>query len=1540
MNKPFPGTPRYELPQHDRGHPGPAGATAETPAASPLPRLRFPVLLLGLVLAVLLPALALGGAAAWQAVAGHQATAKGRLLDTARALALAADREIGAYRSAMAALAGSGTLDGPQPALDKFETEARRAAAVLGTSVILLDSASMRQLVNTALPPGRPVGDVSAGDFRSVTETGRPLVTDLVVGAVSRRPVVGIAVPVVRDGRIPFVLAARLEPERLHHLLAAQGLPEGAFAAVADSRNVLVARSDALHERVLGQPVPPENARFIEGREGGTYRGVAVDGVERVFGFGKLDAAPGWTVFIAQPAAAFDAAWRWPLLALAAGGLLALALGGASALFAARSVLVPVRRLSGHARALAWGAAAEAPAASAAAIPPAAVAELETLRRGFVEAEAAVAFREAAVAESEARFRAMADNIPQLAWMARPDGWIFWYNRRWHDYTGTALEEMQGWGWRTVHHPDHVGRVAAHFRRCVEAGEPWEDTFPLRGADGAYRWFLSRAEPVRDAGGRVRLWFGTNTDVTERRAAEVALAESSRRLRSVLDNLFAFVGVLAPDGTLLEANRAPLDAAGIAIEDVRGKPFWECVWWAHDPAEAARVREAVARAAAGEPSRFDAVVRMAGDSRMAIDFQIAPLRDAEGRIVNLIPSATDITARVAAQASLRDQEAYLRSVLDASNDCLKVVERDGTLSFMNANGRCLMEIDDGFAIEGREWADLWPEANRAQVCEAVAAALSGRPARFEALCPTPLGTPKWWDVAVAPVRDAEGRVARLVATSRDVSLRKAAEAGLRESEATLNAVLDALPVGVVLADVEGRIVRDNAASRELWGIPPGTSGWEVHGERVGWWPGTGERIRAQDWGMARALLKGEVVRDELVECARFGTGERRFFLNNAAPVRDAEGRIVAGVAAVLDVTERRATEAALAESEARLKLFIERAPAGIAMFDTEMRYLALSRRFLTDFGFAPGMDPAALVGTSHYELFRESPEHWRKIHDRVLAGETLSAEDDPFPRPDGRTDWLRWEMAPWRRADGSIGGALLFSEVVTGRVEAEQALAESEARLRLEAERVQLALAAGAIIGTWDWELPTDRFTVDERFALSFGLDPALGRTGLSLEQVIATVHPDDRPGLALAIDEAIRRGGPYSHEYRVKQRDGAYRWIEANGRVDHAPDGTPLRFPGVLLDVEARRTMQAERDRAAALLLAFVEAVPGVVYAKDHEGRMLVANEGTAALIGKRPEEFLGRTDAEFLGDRAQAEAVMANDRRIMEGGVAEQVEETVSLPDGTAAVWLSTKAPFRDGAGKVVGLIGSSVDITARKLAEERLRESEARLRLASEAGGIGFFSCDMAAGLTHWSETMYRLYGLAPSRPPPSMDFEGDHLGLIHPKDREGLRAGRASLAADASADGFAFEFRIRRADTGAVRWIDSRGEIVRDASGRIALVRGAQQDVTDRREAEQRLRLVANELNHRVKNTLATVQSIASQTLRGVDPGPREALEDRLLALSSAHDVLTREGWAGADMDEVVAGVLAPHGGREDGRFRVGGPAVRLRPRAALAVAMAL
>ena len=138
--------------------------------------------------------------------------------------------------------------------------------------------------------------------------------------------------------------------------------------------------------------------------------------------------------------------------------------------------------------------------------------------------------------ESERQFHTLAETIPHLAWMADPSGHIFWYNHRWYDYTGTTFEEMEGWGWQKVHDPTVLPLVMTQWKRAIASGEPFDMIFPLKGADGGFRSFLTRVEPVKDKQGSVVRWFGTNTDITEQQKTEDEL----RRLNRDLEE-FAFV---------------------------------------------------------------------------------------------------------------------------------------------------------------------------------------------------------------------------------------------------------------------------------------------------------------------------------------------------------------------------------------------------------------------------------------------------------------------------------------------------------------------------------------------------------------------------------------------------------------------------------------------------------------------------------------------------------------------------------------------------------------------------------------------------------------------------------------------------------------------------------------------------------------------------------------------------------------------------------------------------------------------------------------
>src|SRR5262249_39688409 len=222
---------------------------------------------------------------------------------------------------------------------------------------------------------------------------------------------------------------------------------------------------------------------------------------------------------------------------------------------------------------------------------------------------------------------------------------------------------------------------------------------------------------------------------------------------------------------------------------------------------------------------------------------------------------------------------------------------------------------------------------------------------------------------------------------------------------------------------------------------------------------------------------------------------------------DACGRLLRIKGLTRDITERKRTQGQLAQPEAQLGLFTEHAPAPIAVFDREMRYLAVSRRFATDHRLPRDLQ---LVGMSHYEVFPEVPQRWRDIHARVLAGEELSNDEDQFTRQDGRTEWTGWSMAPWRGGDGRIGGAILFAEVRTAQVEARRALADSEVRVRATFENA----AGGVAMVAPDGSILRANNSLARM--LGYSVEELTSRTFQDL------THPDDLEANLVLLNKAL----------------------------------------------------------------------------------------------------------------------------------------------------------------------------------------------------------------------------------------------------------------------------------------------------------------------------------------------------------------------------------------------------------------------------------
>ncbi len=625
--------------------------------------------LLAFGLALLLPALGVGAASAWQAVHAYRTAFEARLRDTAAALALALDSEFETLEAAAVALASSPALrhapDHEVPALRAWAAEIGQALG--GARVVVNDAArGHRQLLNTGLPEGAPMpppsrpGEGAWDVIRRAAESGRPAVSDLYAGRSTGAARVAVAAPVAAapGGPVRRVVVVAIDPARLSRLLAAQDLAGGAVAGLADGKGRVVARSRG-HAPFVGAPVPGWYAATA-GRAEGVFRGANAEGVPAVFGFRRLRTAPGWGVVVGEPLSAYDANWRWPLLNLACGTALVLAFAAAAAAGLARRVLAPVHALRRQAdRAVAGRGGGPAGAAPDA---PAPVAEFEALRLAIVRADAALR-------ASEAEFRAAFEQAPVAMSQSDPaTGLLLRVNDAYCELVGRSAAWLAGRSFTEITHPDDRDRERGTWGRMVRGEVPgYESEKRFVRPDGSIRWARVTATVVRGPDGRALRTMVAARDVTDRKAAEEALRESEERLRAVVDATPECVKVVGPDGALLQMNPAGLRVLGAAPERVLGRPVLELVApefreeWAANHARVCR----------GEALVWEFDVVTLDGRRRRMETHAVPLRLPGGGPLAHLGVTRDVTDRTAAAER---QELLMRELDHRAKNALAVVQ--------------------------------------------------------------------------------------------------------------------------------------------------------------------------------------------------------------------------------------------------------------------------------------------------------------------------------------------------------------------------------------------------------------------------------------------------------------------------------------------------------------------------------------------------------------------------------------------------------------------------------------------------------------------------------------------------------------------------------------------------------------------------------------------------------------------------------------------------------------------------------------------------
>jgi PAS domain S-box-containing protein len=252
-------------------------------------------------------------------------------------------------------------------------------------------------------------------------------------------------------------------------------------------------------------------------------------------------------------------------------------------------------------------------------------------------------------------YKLLADNMPALCWMARSDGYIFWYNRRWHDYCGTTPKAMEGWGWQSVHDPAELPGVMEKWKASIASGQPFEMLFPIRGSDGVFRRFLTRIVPVRNNEGEVVRWLGTNIEVESQLNAEAALEVSEAKLQVLTDAMPQMVWSTLPNGHHDYYNARWYEFTGVPYGSTDGEG-WNGVFHADDQERALdRWRHSLAT---GEPYEIEYRLRHHSGVYRWILGRALPVRDAHGAITRWIGTCTDIdeAKRNAALAELVSRE--------------------------------------------------------------------------------------------------------------------------------------------------------------------------------------------------------------------------------------------------------------------------------------------------------------------------------------------------------------------------------------------------------------------------------------------------------------------------------------------------------------------------------------------------------------------------------------------------------------------------------------------------------------------------------------------------------------------------------------------------------------------------------------------------------------------------------------------------------------------------------------------------------------------